>query len=185
MPYSFSHLPVFTAPRRSPTISGRCRIPHRTMKFAAAARGALKHCLFGNVRPDQRRLAAGSELLQVSAHAENKFFGDEHLPGVVRGTVFRAAAAFHTTERLQRAIRVMSLPVSRPKSSSPASGGMRLNPARAGTPSPGLNTRCRCFVCGISGRKIARASVCAPPVQLPADRLLGHAQPRQVRPPSE
>ena len=32
----------------------------------------------------------------------------------------------------------------------------------------GLSTRCRCFVCGISGRKISSASVCAHHATCPA-----------------
>ena len=51
--------------------------------------------------------------------------------------------------------------MSRPKSSSPASGGMWLNPPRERNTVTGLSTRCRCLVCGISGRKISSASVCA------------------------
>src|ERR1039458_10547520 len=50
-------------------------------------------------------------------------------------------------------MRVTSLPVSSPKSSSPESGGMRLKPARFRKTVTGLSARCRCLVWGIIGRK--------------------------------
>ena len=56
---------------------------------------------------------------------------------------------------------VTSLPVSRPKSSSPASGGIRLKPSRRRNTVTGLSTRCRCLVCGISGRNASSVAVCS------------------------
>ena len=63
-------------------------------------------------------------------------------------------------------MRVTSLPASRPKSSSPASGGMALKPARSRNTVSGLRARCRCLVWGISGRKTSQAQCVQPPVDM-------------------
>ena len=68
----------------------------------------------------------------------------------------------HSTQEYacRATICVRSLPVSRPKSSSPASGGILAKLPRERKIENGLRTRCRCLVCGISGRKTSSAAVC-------------------------
>ncbi len=56
---------------------------------------------------------------------------------------------------------VMSLPVSRPKSSSPESGGILLKVSRFKKTVTGLSSRCRCLVWGTKGRNTRIVSVCA------------------------
>ena len=102
MPYSSSHLPVFTAPRRSPTMIGQVLDAHRALELAAAAGGALERRLLGDVLAEQRRFAAGAELVQVTAQAQDDFLGVEHLARVVGRAVLGAAAALHARVGLQR-----------------------------------------------------------------------------------
>ena len=56
--------------------------------------------------------------------------------------------------------RVRSLPATSPKSSSPVSGGISANSPRERKTVNGLSTRCKCLVCGITGRNASRVSVC-------------------------
>ena len=75
---------------------------HRTLEFAAAARGALEGRLFADVLAQQRRFVAGAEFVEVVAHPQNDLFRVEHLSRVGGRTVLGAAPALHAREGLQR-----------------------------------------------------------------------------------
>ena len=104
------------------------------------------------------------------------------LPGIVGGTVLRAAAALDARERLQRDD---PRDVLAGVESEIFVAGQRRNAAEAARARrktvTGLSTRCRCLVCGISGRKISSASVCSHQFDLPAQRFLVEPQPGQIR----
>ena len=91
VPYSFSHLPVFTAPRRSPMIMGRCWIPtgHWNSQLPQVVHwnaASSEMCV-----PSSGASLAGPEFVQVAAQAQNDFLGVEHLAGIVGGTMLGAA----------------------------------------------------------------------------------------------
>src|SRR5579872_3773647 len=73
---------------------------HRTLMLAGAAGGALKRGLLREVLPQQRLLARGSKLIQVSAEAQRDFLGVENLSGVGGGAMLGAAAALDAGVRL-------------------------------------------------------------------------------------
>ena len=95
-------------------MTGRCWIPDRALKLAAAAGGALEGCLHREVFcwwivgrffrsfDQQRRIGACAKLVQVSAQAEDDLFGIEYLSGRRCRTVFGAASALYTAISLQR-----------------------------------------------------------------------------------
>src|SRR5581483_372522 len=89
------------------------------------------------------------------------FLGSRILPALFAGQC--SVQRPHSTQEYacQAAMRVRSLPVWRPKSSSPTSGGIFAKAPRVKKTENGLKTRCRCLVWGISGRKTSRATECA------------------------
>ena len=135
-----------------------------TLVFARAARGALKD---GVLRNDASRAAALRSRCRIrSGNREGpaRFLWVEFFAGVVGGTVFGAAAALDARIGLQRDdLRDVFAGVQ----TEIFVAGERRNLAEAAAPQKnrsGLRTRCRCLVCGISGRKMAASSVWSPPV---------------------
>src|SRR5579863_10292148 len=71
------------------------------LKLARTTGSALECRLLRYVFAQQRLVGCGSELIQVTAHAQNNFLRVEFLARVVGRAVLRAAAAFHAGISLQ------------------------------------------------------------------------------------
>ena len=104
---------------------------HRALVFAGAAGRTLENRFLEMCLPSSGRLAPRPVFVQVIAQPQDDLLRVESFAGVVCRAMLRAPSAFHAGVGLQASIRVTSLPVSKPKSSSPTSGGIRLNPPPA------------------------------------------------------
>ena len=102
-----------------PDDQGQMLNTHRTLELARSAGRALESRFLRDVLAQQRCLDRRSVLVQVTAQAQRDLLRVQDLAGVARRAMFGAAAAFHAGVGLQAVSRVTSLPVTRPKSSSP------------------------------------------------------------------
>ena len=108
-----------------PDDDGQMLDAHRALELAGAAGGALERRLFAEMcLPSSGASLAGAEFVQVIAHAQDDFFRVETFPVLAAGQC--SVQRPHSTHEkaCSASMRVTSLPVSRPKSSSPASGGI-------------------------------------------------------------
>jgi hypothetical protein len=140
-PASFSHAPVFTAPRLRPTMIGTCSMPtghwnsHAPQVVhsnAASCELYLPSSGSSDFGPSSSRYPRSPRIIS---------FGFSSLPVALAGQCSMQRP--HSTQeyacRLTSCVR--SLPVTNPKSSSPLSGGMCANSPREKKIVNGLNTR--------------------------------------------
>ena len=155
--------------------------PHRTLKFAAAARGALEGRLFADVLAQQRRFVAGAEFVEVIAQPQDDLFRVEHLARVGRGTVLGAAPALHAREGLQR---VDARHVLARVQSEILVAGERRNPAEAlPLQEHRRRTQHQVQMLGVRNQRQEdqQRQRVQPPHALPGQRFLVHPQPGQIR----
>ena len=135
---------------------------HRALKFAGAAGRALKRGFLRNMLAEQRLLARRAELVQIPAHAQRDFFRVQNLPGVRGRAMLGAAAALDARIGLQRdQLRDVLAGVEAEIFVARQRRNFAERCRASRNTVTGLSTRCRCLVCGISGRKIRMVSVCA------------------------
>ena len=135
---------------------------HRALKFAGAAGGALERGFLRKIFAEQRLLRGGAEIVQiVRARPARSFWDRESCRYCWRDNV-----------RCSGRIRRRNRPEARRSASGPCrcrgrnlrrrrAAEFAAKPPRERNTENGLSTRCRCLVCGISGRKTSSASVCA------------------------